>query len=364
MFLISCINIALEKNLTSIYSLSREAYPLLKEYRIPSYYYPEIMNKALALVRSYRKRIRKGKKATKPQVKKMMLSTYYGFKIKNGKILIPVSGERYGRGYEEIELNNYVQGAISTVKVHSFALNTTSLSLTIGKDIEVLECTTTVGVDRNIKNVTVGNETHHKVYDLSDVVAIKKRYRKKISHFKRNDRRIKQKLAMKYGKRSSNRVKQIMHRISKDIVEDAKNNGEAIVLENIKGIRDITERGDYKRKEYRFLFHNAFPYGMLAFQIKYKAAWKGVPVIELSRSETRNTSRECSVCGSLTRIEHGRTLRCDHCGLTIDRDLNAAINISKRGRTRLKRSQPREGLKGPSGEALNQSKRWGADDGK
>ncbi|MGC8689810.1 MAG: RNA-guided endonuclease InsQ/TnpB family protein, partial [Thermoplasmata archaeon] len=101
----------LKKNLTSRYSLSREAYPLLKEYGIPSYYYPEMINKALALVKTYRKRIRKGKKATKPQVKKMMLSTYYGFKIKNGKILIPLSGERYGREYEEIELNNYVQGA-------------------------------------------------------------------------------------------------------------------------------------------------------------------------------------------------------------------------------------------------------------
>ncbi|MGC8672368.1 MAG: RNA-guided endonuclease InsQ/TnpB family protein, partial [Thermoplasmata archaeon] len=41
-----CINIALEKNLTSRYSLSREAYPLLKEYGIPSYYYPEMINKA------------------------------------------------------------------------------------------------------------------------------------------------------------------------------------------------------------------------------------------------------------------------------------------------------------------------------
>ncbi|MGC8672258.1 MAG: transposase [Thermoplasmata archaeon] len=95
---------------------------------------------------------------------------------------------------------------------------------------------------------------------------------------------------------------------------------------------------------------------MLAFQIRYKAAWEGISVIELSRSETRNTSRECSVCGSLTRIEHGRTLHCDHCGLSIDRDLNAAINISKKGRTGLKRSQPYEGLKGSSDEAVNQSK--------
>ncbi|MGC8620213.1 MAG: zinc ribbon domain-containing protein [Thermoplasmata archaeon] len=39
---------------------------------------------------------------------------------------------------------------------------------------------------------------------------------------------------------------------------------------------------------------------MLEFQIKYKAAWEGIYVIELSRKEKRNTIRECSVCGSLT----------------------------------------------------------------
>ncbi|MGC9192899.1 MAG: zinc ribbon domain-containing protein [Thermoplasmata archaeon] len=103
------------------------------------------------------------------------------------------------------------------------------------------------------------------------------------------------------------------------------------------------------------MFYNAFPYGMLMNQIKYKGEWEGVPVIELTRKETRNTSRECSECGSLTRKEHGRTLICDKCGLIIDRDVNAAINIARRGRTRLTRSL-QEIEKGRSGEAMKQSK--------
>ncbi len=66
-----------------------------------------------------------------------------------------------------------------------------------------------------MKNVTVGNEEHQEVYNLSDVVTIKKRYKKKISHFNRNDRRIKKKIYEKYGKKSKNRTKQIMHTVSK-----------------------------------------------------------------------------------------------------------------------------------------------------
>ncbi|MFP3255084.1 MAG: IS200/IS605 family accessory protein TnpB-related protein [Thermoplasmata archaeon] len=91
--------------------------------------------------------------------------------------------------------------------------------------------------------------------------------------------------------RSGNKVNQILHKISKDIVIDAIKNNEAIVLENIKGIRNITKKGDYKGKDYRFLFNNAFPYGKLEFQIKYKCAWEGLPVIELSKKDTRNTRK-------------------------------------------------------------------------
>ncbi len=55
------------------------------------------------------------------------------------------------------------------------------------------------------------------------------------------------------------------------------------------------------------------------------------------------------------RKEQGRTLICERCSLIIDRDVNASINISKRGRTWLTRSL-QEMEKGWSGEAMKQSK--------
>ncbi|MGC8562417.1 MAG: RNA-guided endonuclease InsQ/TnpB family protein, partial [Thermoplasmata archaeon] len=94
----------------------------------------------------------------------------------------------------------------------------------------------------NLRNVTVGNETHHEIYDLSDVVKIKHRYRSKKSNFRRQDRRIRKKIMSKYGKRERNRVKQVIHQTSKTIVSDALKNREAIVLENVKGMRDIARK--------------------------------------------------------------------------------------------------------------------------
>ena len=63
-------------------------------------------------------------------------------------------------------------------------------------------------------------------------------------------------------------------------------------------------------------------------QLAYKAAWYGCRVIVVSRWEP--TSKICSHCGwrndRLTLAD--RTFRCQVCGLILDRDHNAAINLA------------------------------------
>jgi putative transposase len=42
----------------------------------------------------------------------------------------------------------------------------------------------------------------------------------------------------------------------------------------------------------------------------------------------RNTTKTCSKCGNVQNIELSeRTFNCKNCGMSMDRDLNAAINI-------------------------------------
>ncbi len=118
------ITLMIEKNLTSRNSVSKEIYHKLTDYNMPSYYCPEAINKAVALVKTYRKKLKKKQKATMPHVEKPMLSTYYGFKIENSKLMIPIAK----RVYESIPLNAYVRNSIPTVKVHSFTLSAYTLS--------------------------------------------------------------------------------------------------------------------------------------------------------------------------------------------------------------------------------------------
>lgn len=72
-------------------------------------------------------------------------------------------------------------------------------------------------------------------------------------------------------------------------------------------------------------------WGELARQITYKQAWHGGHVLTADRWFP--SSKTCSRCGDLktTLTLADRVFTCDTCGHTIDRDLNAAINLATWG---------------------------------
>ena len=77
----------------------------------------------------------------------------------------------------------------------------------------------------------------------------------------------------------------------------------------------------------------------LVQHITYKAESAGKVVVLVS---PRDTSKTCSRCGSVKKeLElSDRTYHCDACSLTIDRDLNASINIRNRGIAKVGRGTP------------------------
>lgn len=70
-------------------------------------------------------------------------------------------------------------------------------------------------------------------------------------------------------------------------------------------------------------------WGELVRQLTYKADWNGCNLIKIGRFEP--STKKCSNCGSIKEMPLSeRNYNCD-CGLSIDRDLNAAINIRNLG---------------------------------
>src|SRR5437867_9831874 len=127
----------------------------------------------------------------------------------------------------------------------------------------------------------------------------------------------------------------------------------AIVLENIEGIRSLYRKGNGQGRKYRGRM-NGWSFGEAQRQIEYKARWAGLPIIHLSKRETRGSSMTCPRCGerlqSDNRLE--RKLWCGKCRVVMDRDRVAAVNLARRGRVRFARSRPLIEAQGVAVEAV------------
>jgi len=339
-------------NISSLKALSMRAYHKLEPYNVPSYYKLCAISRAAVILTSRRKSLRRGMPTKSPYVMRRHLTSCYGFKFIGNAIRIPVGH----REFFEIELNKHTQEILSdpALRVRSFTLTNTHLSICYSKDVQELECADIAGLDRNLRNITYGNDQHVVKYNLSEAVKIARRTSKIIASFKRKDMRIRKRIASKYGRRQRNRVNQLLHNTTKDIVERAFAKREAIVLEDIRGIRKLYRKGNGQSHRYRGIM-NAWSFCEVQRQIEYKAKWKGIPVMRLSKEETMGTSTLCPICGE--RLLNGqyisRQLWCPSCGMKADRDIVAVLNQSHRGRVRFARSLPCDDkAKGGAAEAM------------
>ena len=205
----------------------------------------------------------------------------------------------------------------------------------------MIECASTVGVDCNLRNLAVGNDDQTTHYDLSKTVRIASTTTRIVASFTRDDNRIKTRIASKYGGRRISRTAHLLHNATKTIVAFAIQRRTAVVLENIEGIRSLYRRGNGQGRKYRGRM-NGWSFGEAQRQIEYKARWVGLPVIRLSRRETRATSITCPRCGERLQSDKRltRKLWCGKCRIVMDRDMVAAINLAWWGRVRFARSRP------------------------
>jgi putative transposase len=337
-----CIQIGISSQVTALKRLSVLSWPQRRPYECPTYYKACAVSRAAGILATRKKSLRRGVPTRDPYSLKPQITAYQGFKIRNRALQIPVGPRRYNY----LPLSRHTLSVLSApgVTVRSFTLTETSLSLCISKEVTEVECSETTGVDRNLRNLTVGNDEQAVQYDLSLTVRIAETTSCIISSFKRNDSRIRQRLASKYGRRRRARTQHLLHNATKRIVGEALESRRAIVLENIEGIRRLYRRGNGQRRRYRRRM-NSWSFAGAQRQIEYKARWAGLRVIRLSKKETRGTSVTCPRCGERLQedLRLRRKLWCATCRVIMDRDVVAAINLSRRGRLRFDRSRtPRE----------------------
>lgn len=314
------IRIGIEKNLTSRFRLHYEIY-----YKLRSEFYCKYVYGALecaaATLKIYRNVKRKNPNAKVPHIRKNhLILDNCAYKIMDGWIRIPIKPHYYC----SIKLNHYVLKQIQNAKLGSITITEDKIIISYSKQVTMQNPEHFLAVDRNLDNVTTFNtQNEFQVYDLHKANQIKQTYRKVKSKFTRNDIRIKKKIFTKYGKKEKNRVHDILHQTSKKIV----NQNSGIIMENLKGIRKLYQKGNGQGKKFRGRM-NSWSFYELQRQIEYKARGLGLPVKYVNRA---GTSSKCAVCGANVVAEKHRMMFCSCCNTVIDRDINAAKNILARG---------------------------------
>ena len=146
--------------------------------------------------------------------------------------------------------------------------------------------------------------------------------------------RVAQRSLAKESFRIAERERHKLHRQSHVIVQSNPN----IAMKNIQ-IGKVTSKGKHNKK-LRARLNKCIleqQWGRLLHFLTYKAERAGGQVVTVDPWDTSKTCSECgSVKGNLRLSE--RVYTCSGCGIKINRDLNAAINVALRGKELLRDS--------------------------
>jgi len=172
-----------------------------------------------------------------------------------------------------------------------------------------------VGIDLGVEHIATTSD--------GDQLTSGRFYRhieQKIAHAQRRGH---QHQAKRLHRTAARRRKEALHRFSTKLVKEYQN----IV------IGDVSSRKLVKTRMAKSVLDAGW--GILKTQLLYKGQQAGRCVSIVSE---RNTTRTCSGCGSLTGpagldMLVVRTWMCRECGVTHDRDVNAARNILSTGRS-------------------------------
>lgn len=200
-----------------------------------------------------------------------------------------------------------------------------------------------IGVDFGRRDIAATSEG--KKWDGQDIQQVRDRFSKvraslqrKASKGTRSTRRRVRQILQRLSGRERRYQQWLNHRISKQIVQQAKTLNATIAIEDLTGIRERTNELPRPKTERRR--SNSWAFYQLRLFLSYKAIQAGVELVAVNPAYTSQTCHQCLHIhperGKSYRS--GKTFKCGHCGWQGDADLNGSMMIKFLG---LSVNQPR-----------------------
>lgn len=181
-----------------------------------------------------------------------------------------------------------------------------------------------LGCDLGITEIL--SDSDGESFSGSQVKGLRCRHRRLRAKLQKKGTRSAKRLLKNLSGKEKRFAKDINHCISKQVVTKAESTNRAVVLEELKGIRNRIKA----RLPQRIILHS-WAFDQLRRFITYKCIASGVPLILV---DPRNSSRECSQCGHTEKANRPSqsVFACCSCGYRANADFNAAVNLRERGR--------------------------------
>jgi len=217
--------------------------------------------------------------------------------------------------HQPIPENSIIKDSYLVLKNNQYCIH---FSVEI-KEPKLIKPKNIIGIDLGLKNpITLTSLNNKKTIFLGKEI---NQVRGKSFYIRRTLSKSKKlNTIKKISDKEKRRINNLLHELSKWIVNQAYLTKSAIVIGKLKNLPKI-----YNRKFNRKLSN--FPYYKLTNYIEYKAKQKGVPLVLVNEAYT---SKTCSVCGTIGQRTKN-WFKCNECKYEDNADRNASINIGKRG---------------------------------
>ena len=287
---------------------------------------------ALSLAKGYRRQIRQGLRTRVPYVRTPFLrapaSTFH-FDPSSGKLRLSL--RRCEWASLTVFASRYHGRIIGSrgTRIKELHLNLNRMIIVYERNAsEPYDPKALIALDTNessLDGVHVDEKVAHLLrVTFPELRAIQARHfsrRRFMGRKKAHDRRVARRLLRWEGWRERHRIRSRLHLISRRLVERAARNHAALALEDLSSLPTPRHRSRVMRRRL-----SSWPRGELHRQLAYKAAQRGVPIYWIN---PYRSSRTCPKCGAVSehRSRVGPRFECARCGWSMDRQLNAGVNL-------------------------------------
>ena len=190
-----------------------------------------------------------------------------------------------------------------------------------------------LGIDLGLNNiVTASDNIGNKPLIIKGgvVKSINQFYNKQLSKYKSlakkcNDTDVTRRI-LKFHRKRNNKIRDFFHKTSRKVVNHCISNDiGTIVIGYNEGWKQKIKIG--KRNNQNFV---SVPFLKLVQQIEYKSEMVGIQVIRTGEEYTSQTCSSCGVVRKSNRKCRGLYI-CKDCGVVLNADVNASINILQKG---------------------------------